>query len=384
MNKKELILLNSAFLVEGAFEQQTDSIFQWIKDYCCSLNMSEEEIIKIFTSLNDDQVKNIKKTSDYMQYCRTKHYDMLTNNYTKSDNEEVIAVKGDSLLELFGVGEEGASLFSHQKRVAIFEMKANEGYVVPKFVLGVAYHNGIGVDKNEAKALKLLRQASNWGHVLSIIYLCSIDKSYRDNNKNFVYAVLDDTPYKELFYHIYDSDKDVSKSNEYEILKELFSNKAIEDNKYDYVYAKILFNKHITTQDKNALLNGSTRETVAKASVLPMCVKSGAIKFDETVFQNCVNEKEILKSLRNADIRVHDAYKPLCICTDSTYETKKYVDLIKTSYKKDKVEVIDLNKCSPYEFEASCNNVFVTSCSNGENNVVVIVCQGKSTPYEYT
>ena len=185
-----------------------------------------------------------------------------------------------------------------------------------------------------------------------------------------------------MLYVLYGKEIKTSQSCEYSILKELFSNKAIESHKYDYLYAKVLFNKHIKPQDKNALLNGCSRESVAKASVLPTYLKTDAINFDATVFNGIENGKEIAKCLRNADIRIHDAYKPLCIRADSSYIIKKYVDLIKNAYKNAKTEVIELDSCTSYEMESTSNNVFVTSCESDTNNVLIIVCQGKNIPYE--
>lgn len=383
MKKQQHIVLNTAFLIESAFNQQIDASSIWFSDFCDILKLSDQEKNRIFNDINNKQVKEIKKIPDYMRYCRIKQYDaMLDNSVKVGDEYEVIQVKGDSLIELHKIEEDEIDLYSSQKRISMLESKANEGYVIAKFVVGLAYYNGICVEKNEEKAIELLTQSSNWGHTLSMIYLCSINRQYREDNKNFVYAALNDTPYKELISTLYGKEVKAQQSCEYAILKELFSNKAIESYKYDYLYAKVLFDKHIKPQDKNSLLNGCSRETVAKASILPTYVKEGVIDFDMNVFEGTENAEEITKTLRNADVRMYDAYKPLCIQADSTFMIKKYVDLIKEAYRNSKVEVIELDLCTSYELESTCNNVFVTSCEKDENNVIIIVCQGKNIPYE--
>ena len=360
-------------------------LFNYVADLFFIPNEQKEYL---FSLSEDEPVKDIVTHGDAMRYSRIRQYCEF-NEYTLiyDDAQEMVSVKSKAIMQAINNNlYADANATQAQIYKALLD-GALAGNIVAMRLLGTLQCEGMFVEKQLDMGLKNLDRAGHWADLVSLLtaarYLQD-DKCAFEQNFNRLAAVVANTQYADLCNKLQEGyGVGISKpSEEIALLKKAFAAMRVKAEVYHPLCARLVFSNAIDIKDKEKILFSDNKGLLSEVCDLPLKLTYDNLHLNVDALNSMPLKREEEQSklkteLRNADLRQHDGYRPLCLVSDDDYALETYVNAIKAMLQtEDHFERIDVADLKAYDFEPTANNVFVRSCSDAQNNIFILSLKG--------
>lgn len=379
------LFLQNYFLFQNLIGKLCDEELLFDKLYAVFL-MPESEKNELFALTRRDEVQEIATYSDYAQTCRIDKYAELAEIDLKSDGDlrDMIAVKGDALRKIKQFGFDEFAVATETEKYKQLTQTANMGLIPSLCALGFLQCEGIFADKNFRCGIKNFERAAKWNSVAGILFALHYDEKKRPVNFNRLFTMAKGTLYEKIYnaaissYGFTQTPKAVP---EVKMLIKAFGAGILKPDVYASQYARFIYSEVLAQKDKERTLFSGHKEIIAETADLPLKLTQDSICFnkDELCDLPILRENEqdkIYRAMLNSDMRSDSDYRPLCICGESEYLVKLYLEAVNKALASAHIERIDVFDLNDYDFEPSKNHVFVRSCDEARQNVYFLYFKG--------
>ncbi len=332
----------------------------------------------------------IKSYADYARHCRVRKYKELCGTADESSSEvyDVIAVKGNALRYTHALGVDEMGEMTEAALCRFLTDGANNGIVVAIRILGFLQCEGLFVPRDEVGGIKQFEKAAQWNSVEGIMFALGYNADARQKNIDRLYTVASGGVYSDVLTSAVNA-YGVQPSrllDESKLLKKAFGANKLKSDVYSSVFARFIFSEIIGYKDKERALFSGNNSSMPEIADLPLKLTFRDIPLDKSRLSAVplAREKEksrILAALCGSSARRRNAYKPVCICSDSECVLDLYMSAVKKMYDGAHVERIDVADLRPYDFEPTAGNVFLRSCDEDSDNVYMLSVKGDAPDY---
>lgn len=344
-----------------------------------------ERVKELSALVSSKTVRNIISLKDYKRYRRLRQYVdacKLKAGTTEAEND-VVTIKGKALYATSDCGLIDAGNNTKASVYANIVDKANAGQVTALRLYGVLQCEGIFFEKQLHNGLKNLTRAARWNSIESILALLKYDSANSKIYTDMLYTLATGTPYEDISVKVQSKHgiKAPKKIMECILLSKVFGRGQVTPNVYLPVYANLLYSDIISFKDKEKLLLSESKESIASYIDLPLKLTMRKLSCDasaitELSITRAEEQNAIIQNALNSDIRHFDAFKPLCLCSESRYMRNYYMSAISRLYSDAHTETISVADLNPCDLEPSMNNIFIRSCNEDKGNVFIICFVG--------
>ncbi len=382
MRYLEEIFLTEYFAYESFLNDRVKSRERIFDILATVFLLSKEDAIRLKRLVNLDEVKEILTDKDYYQYKRLEQFYALSNSTQKTrkdDLTKIIQIKGNALVNFFKCFPE------KQPHTAQTLLKqATSGDVQAKRMVGLMMIEGIIFNKDETRALKLLKQAASWQSIEAMLTLLAFDKDSRKKTLSSLKVALYNLAEDNLFNMIrenYGIEDEIEGDENAEILQKLLNQGIVTATAFSPRWARTIFSSVISKNDKERILFSTNPNAIPETSNLPLKLQESDANYNLAVFDDMPFSREetsvIKNALNNSDLRKHSWYKVPCLVSKSSALLNLYCEYFKKAAKDSSITVIDVNEIEPQVLEPTSNNVFLNSCNEDKDNVYCIFIQGE-------
>lgn len=372
--------LNDAIL--GAFYDRKVLFFRLGELFC----LSEEEITELFYATESEAIREISSEDDYKRYKRIKQYNELVGNeqgYSETE-DNLIAIKGDAIMTVTRYGMKANDESTKTLIVKTLMGGAQSGNITALRILGILQCEGITVEKDNDTGVKYLKKAMQWGDIPAMLGMLKYSGMDKAEVMKMLSSALKNTPYEFLPSIVKDKYGVIGEdgySEEIFLIKQAVNANKLKYDIYDSMYARLIYSDAIDIKDKEKILFSENKELISEACNLPLRLKFADITVDESAVESITLEREeeqqsVIQGLYNSDIRLSDAYRPICLCSGSEYVLETYISAICKALNGTHIERIEVGELRDFDVEPTKNNVFVRGLNEKENNVYLLVFKG--------
>ena len=391
--KDMLDILNETFLQQyflycailGKYCNRKE-LFDYVADLFFIPNNQKEYL---FALSEEEPVSDIETYGDAMRYSRVRQYCEL-NEYTLiyDDAQKMVSVKSKAIKHAVNNNLYADRNATQSQIYKALLDGALAGNIVAMRLLGTLQCEGIFVEKQLEFGLKNLYRAGQWADMVSLLTVARYlqdDKYALAQNFNRLSAVVENTQYAELCnklqqsYGIYAT----KPSEEIQLLKKAFAANRVKADVYQPLCGRLIFSNAIDIKDKEKILFSDNKSLLSEVCDLPLKLTYNNLSLavdalDEMPLKREQEQRKLKTELLNFDLREHDGYRPLCLVSDDEYALETYVKAITAMLQPqtDHLERIDVADLKLYDFEPTANNVYIRSCSDGQNNVFLLTLKG--------
>ncbi len=351
--------------------------------------LPKQDCMKLFEETQGEIVREIKSYKDYAQVCRIQKFSELTGGECICSKEyEMVGIKGNALKKLKQAGLEEYSLSTSALVCKFINDTASMGFIYSLCLLGFLQCEGIFVAKNEKIGKKNLKKAALWNSIEGIILSLAYDNSTRQENLDRLYTITLGTLYENM------SDKvnqfyAVNKTNfipECDLLKSAIETSILKPEFFMPQYARFIFSDVLSFKDKKRVLFSEHKESIAAMTDLPLKLTCCELLFDTVELENLPfmhkqDQDRIKCIVSDSNLRNDPGYHPLCVCCESEYLLMLYAKALEKAFPSSHVKIIDVAELSESDFELSINNIFVRSCDENKQNVIIFYCKDEIKEY---
>lgn len=347
--------------------------------------LNEDEIDRLFTIVQSQEVKEILSLQDYHEYRRINQYFKAaeTKHKTNKEVEEIIDLKGNSIALSMKYEMLNKHQFTSISALENFTQAAESGIIPAMHLFGILLIEGIAFNKDVNRGKRLIHKAANWNSEEGLLASIYYDEK---NRLKYLYCLrerLSRLGYSNVFNKIekvYGNNKgEVSK--EFLILELAFGKKIVERKIYDRSYARLLYSHMLSNPEKKNLLLNQNKEIYIYASALPLNLSKDFCEYnleglDLLLSSRVEDKKKISLALSDIDKRTTLTYRPLCFVSNSNYLLKTYASCLSKCLKNAHIERIEVSDLSGYDLDSSNNNIFIRNCDEDESNVYFLFLRG--------
>lgn len=375
--------LGDYFLFESIIGRFADlkRLFDVIGKIWC---VKKDDIEKLWSETNDDDLRAIKDADDYFQYLRMCEYCTITNRRSVSvEKKDLIDLKGKALDLACKCKITTEKCFLKSNIIDLLTDNAACGNVIALRVLGILICEGFIDELSVAYGKDCLFKALNWGDITA--NLAAIKYGYITESAGVgnLAAATENTYNEQIVQDVantYNVDFYI-KSKEISLLRAMFERGKAKKQDFNEKVCKIIKGNTMGTRDKEKLLFDDVYSYEKESYDIPLELPFNKIEIDTAVFNNLplcrnVEVSNIVGSLKDNDLRADDNYRPLCICGESKYVKEMYISAISKSFINSNVARIDATKLNPVDFERNSGNVFIRNIEECRNNIYIFELYG--------
>ena len=358
-----------------------NKIFACLKEIFCI-----KEYKNMDSLFDADIIKEIQTIEEYKRYRRVKQYKELTHQPSLLEEQEemILAIKGKAM----STADKYCLCATEEMTKNLIErnlyMLAKQGNVLAMRVLGTLLCSGIFLKANQQSGLKYLEKATQWGDTFAALSLLKYDEENRREILKKLNASVADTPFYFLSSIVQEQYKmKVNQENEeILLLKKSFACGKLKEDLYEPLYARLIFGSTIGIKDKEKIVFSENKEMISEACDLPLKLQRDDILIREEVLEDIPIHREeeqqnLLIGLRNSDLRMMKAYKPIGIYSDSEYALEIYMKRIFQMLDQNHIEKIEVADLRGIDFEPTKNNVFIRNAEEGKANIYLFLLKGE-------
>lgn len=340
--------------------------------------LGNSETDKLFALCDNELVRDIVTEQDYLRYQRLQKYTSLTNDNAvlNSDIEEIIRVKGNALAASAKQKLTFNPQTSRNAEYSALLSAANGGLVIALKILGILQCEGIFLEKNVNAGVRNLTKVANWNDCVGTLALLRYSQTDRAYNASRLRMIVVGTPFEKLFdkavktYGI----SAITDIPEVRLLNRAFESAILNRNVYNPMSARILYSNALSLKDKEKAMLSQDAGKLNVLSDLPLKLAERSITdvdvraIDSVALKRPIEQRRIKTALNNADLRIYEQYRPLCLASDSQYVLNMYARAIFKPSETCRFDKVNIAELSGYDLEPSCNNVFVRSIDEDADN----------------
>lgn len=372
------------FLYETLFKKWIDKqkILEILRKIFCLPKQND-----LYSSIESDIVKEVCTENDYHRFVRIKQYNALLGQEQNFTDQEaaLVSIKGDAITTLTKYGISTNSDASPSQVIKALMMEEERGNIIAKRIIGVLQCEGCIVNRNLSSGLNHLEKAAQWADIPSILATLryceekdkqKVVKMFVSAIKNTPYALLDKVIQNKYKVYIQEESKEI------DLVKRARSVNALKQDFYNPLYAKIIYSKIINENDKKKIVFSENKELISEVCNLPLQLEFSkiAVRKDAVMDKGiCKREKEynqVIKALQNNDLRHLDAYKPLCLCSESEYLQHTYLSILSKVLNEAHIEKIEVADLYERDFDPTKNNIFIRNMHKHKNTIFLLIMKG--------
>ncbi|MDE6294231.1 MAG: hypothetical protein K2L88_06395 [Clostridiales bacterium] len=387
MNNQYEIFLSEYFFARCALDKVVKDKYAMFDTLADVFLIDHDRQDALFALAENATVDDVKTYGDYLRFCRIKKYASLTGEQSdvSADIDDVISVKGEALKRAHALKLDGTALTEAAVLRTIADCAAL-GVVSALRMLGYVQCEGILGERDHAAGIKNLEKAAMWNSVEGMLFAMY----YNANREAYVgrlRAVAAGTVYR-CFIAAAERKYGCSAQQpvpESTLLSKAFALGKLKPEQYAAQYARIIFSPMLTPRDKERTMFSVSEQNISDIADLPLKLVGRDFAPDLSALSalQIAREKEvehIRLSLKNSDLLLHSAFRPLCVCADSEYMRKVYARHIRAALTDAHVEYIDIAALDEYDLQPTGKNIFVRSCDEDAFNVYFMSFTGNITP----
>ena len=343
--------------------------------------LSDNPVLKDYYRVSEGEAfREIRDTASYQRFSRTVQFAGQSGQTVEfSDLERTVLAQKR---EAFAVKDE---LFPQRRHLTRESVSATlfatalNGNVDAMALLSFLEWHGICVCRDPDTAVKRLRLAAGWNDLFSNLMGIAYDADRKARYFDTLSTVLRHAGQKQAFDHIVASggyDGEICKRPEARILDRAFGQGAIKRNHYDQAFAKVLFSRVISAEDKEKLLLNKPLEAIVALSDLPFDLREGRLTFSDSCVEGMplVREEEQKKILRNVTLLREcpaEAGMPLLISAPDPYLSDLYRTMLLRGFSECAVVEIDAGTLTSEDFFGGRENIFLRGLSETRSDRTV-------------
>lgn len=350
--------------------------------------LSDDKLEELYILAENRTVQDITSEKDFKQFMRINKYSQLAGINLKHSREcvEVVEVKGVALSVAENLHLKPETQASRNAVYAALTMAADAGSVHALRIMGILLCEGIFLDKNLSAGIQKLEKTADWNDKVSLLALLRYSDKNRRYNISRLYTMVKDTPYSSLYEAAathYQTEGSIE-IKQIQILEKAFNSSVLKREQLEPRYARVLTASAIKTKDKAKAVLTESKELISIIADLPVKLSpeiSARPDLSALGMLPLVRKEEqskIERSIGNSDVRKSNTYRPLCICSDSSFLLNMYAEAISGIRGKIHFERIDVADLTAHDFEPSPNNIFVRCVNEDKDNCFLIFFKGNT------
>ena len=366
------LMLAEFYALEGALggtDFDRASAFRTLADIFI---VGQKEANTLFALSACEEVADIASPSDYRRYCRIVQYMGSSRAPEQPGIEYCIAAKGTVFCELeeYGIACNTAVRL-HGDALNRLRSASAAGVVRASRLLGLMYAAGITVPKDLPRGIKLLDRCARWNDIAALYMLAYFDDGGRAGTVGVLSALLKynaEYAAAAALAERYGEAGEVCADGHF-LLERVFDGASLRRDRYVPAAARVVYSGILDTRSKERLLFSGGESALSAAAELPLKLRvRGDMKCNAEAFASLPLKRteqvgQIVKAFANADLRLKNSYRPLCICADSRYVLEMFAAACARSLPGQHAEIIDVGATSFGDFEPRAGNIFVRSCN---------------------
>lgn len=379
------LMLAEFYALEGALggtDFDRASAFRTLADIFI---VGQKEANTLFALSACEEVADIASPSDYRRYCRIVQYMGSSRAPEQPGIEYCIAAKGTVFCELeeYGIACNTAVRL-HGDALNRLRSASAAGVVRASRLLGLMYAAGITVPKDLPRGIKLLDRCARWNDIAALYMLAYFDDGGRAGTVGVLSALLKynaEYAAAAALAERYGEAGEVCADGHF-LLERVFDGASLRRDRYVPAAARVVYSGILDTRSKERLLFSGGESALSAAAELPLKLRvRGDMKCNAEAFASLPLKRteqvgQIVKAFANADLRLKNSYRPLCICADSRYVLEMFAAACARSLPGQHAEIIDVGATSFGDFEPRAGNIFVRSCNEDRSNVYMMFFTG--------
>lgn len=381
----EEMCLSEFFTIEYVLGDKFDRKAVFYK-LCEIFFVDSAQAEKLYGAIESANVREIDSEQEYLQSLRVDQYCamMKWSAPYESWERELIAIKGEAIAAVAEMGFVNARATTENAVYKKLELGCASGLIAALRLLGFFQCEGILERSNRSAGCKNLDKAARWNDRESIVLALHYDVLRREENLARLYTLTRDTAYESLYEaakKVYNAE--ISKPLfETELLEKAFGTEKAKRTHFNPQIARIVYGTLLSDNYKEKTLFGDLKALIGDICDLPLKLKRKDIECVESKAsgESIVRHgemQEIIRRIRNGDLRSLESYLPMCVTSDSHYLLEIYADAVAKMLENENVVRIDVADLGESDFEPTNNNVFVRNVREDEGNVFLLFFKGE-------